>query len=66
MSKIIIHNNLEDETDAMIYIIKTMEELKKMDSLSYIEFKDKTRVQIYHQKTCDTYYVYRLGENKWI
>lgn len=62
MSKIIIHNELDDELEAMVYIEISMKELKKMNNLSYIVFKDNTRVQIYHQKTCDTYYVYRVGD----
>ena len=59
MSKIIIHNETSlDDKEAIEYLYQVYNELKKMTSLSYCEFEDKTRVQIYHQKTCDTFYIY--------
>lgn len=61
MSKIIIHNETElDDLEAIEYLHQVFCELKKMPTLSYCEFIDKTRVQIYHQKTCDTFYIYKL------
>ena len=63
MSKIIIHNQTKlKDLEALEYLGQVYYELEKMPTLSYCEFKDNTRVQIYHQKTCDTFYIYKLNE----
>lgn len=59
MSKIIIHNETSlSDKEALEYLYQVYNELEKMTTLSYFEFEDKTRVQIYHQKTCNTFYIY--------
>lgn len=59
MSKLIIHNetNLPDN-EALEYLYKTIKELIEMPDMSYCEFTDNIRVQIYYQKTCKTFYIY--------
>lgn len=66
MSKIIIHNETSlSDKEAIEYLWQIYGELEKMTSLSYFEFEDKTRVQIYHQKTCNTFYIYKVGDIEW-
>ena len=63
MGKIIIHNETKlKDLQALQYLGQVYDVLEKMLTLSYCEFKDNTRVQIYHQKTCDTFYIYKLNE----
>ena len=59
MSKIIIHNETEkDDRLALEYVVEAINRLIKMPDMSYCQFEDKTKVQVYHQKTCRTFYVY--------
>lgn len=62
MSKLIIHNETEmADLKALEYIYQVIEWLKEAPTLSFCEFNDNIGVQVYHQKTCDTYYVYNVG-----
>lgn len=60
-SKIIVHNesNISD-TQALDYVINCYD---KMDQFSYCEFTSGIRVQLYHMKTCKTFYVYGEENN---
>lgn len=63
MSKIIIHNETNiDDLEALEYLHQVFNELKEMPTLSFSEFVDGTRVQVYHQKTCNTFYIYKMEE----
>ena len=65
MGKIIIHNETKlKDLEALQYLEKAFNGLENMPTLSYCEFKDNTRVQIYHQKTCKTFYIYRLDNGR--
>lgn len=63
MSKLIIHNQTKlNDLEALKYLGQVFYKLENMPTLSYCVFEDNTRVQIYHQKTCNTFYIYRLNE----
>ena len=59
MSKTIIHNETElEDIEALKYLGQVYYKLSKMPDMSYCEFEDGIRVQVYQKKTCKTFYIY--------
>lgn len=65
MSKIIIHNKEKiNDMECLVRVEAILNKLKEekrqlqYGQTIFYEFRDNTKVQVYQQKTCKTFYIY--------